>query len=248
MRLAQDLQAAIVASETDRLRTALLSSVSHDLRTPLVTIIGAAGTLADAPGLIDEARTSLAEAIREEGERLDRFVQNLLHMTRLGRGALKVRLVAADLSDLLGAGAAQGPAADRPVEVAIPSDLLPALANPILTEQVPVNVLDNAAKYALPSTPVRVAARAQGGAAVLEVSDEGPGIPEAERERVFDMFHRVEAGDRDQAGTGLGLAICRGLLEAQGGTIRIEGAPGGGARVVVALPLAQGAMAVGQAA
>ncbi len=95
---------------------------------------------------------------------------------------------------------------------------------------------------------MRVAARAQGGAAVLEVSDEGPGIPEAERERVFDMFHRVEAGDRDQAGTGLGLAICRGLLEAQGGTIRIEGAPGGGARVVVALPLAQGAMAVGQAA
>jgi two-component system sensor histidine kinase KdpD len=202
------------------------------------------------PGLIDEARTSLAEAIREEGERLDRFVQNLFDMTRLGHGALKIRLVAVDLSDLVGAarGRLKGPLRDRLVEVAIPPDLPPALANPILTEQVPVNVLDNAAKYALPGTPVRVAARAQGGAAVLEVSDEGPGIPEAERERVFDMFHRVEAGDRDQAGTGLGLAICRGLLEAQGGTIRIEGAPGGGARVVVALPLAQGAMAVGQAA
>lgn len=240
VRLAQELQAAHVASETDRLRTALLSSVSHDLRTPLVTIIGAAGTLAEAPGLSDASRLTLAETIREEGERLDRYVQNLLDMTRLGHGALRPRLVAVDLSDLIGAARRRlrGPLRDRSVEVAIPPDLAPALADGVLTEQVLVNILDNAAKYAPEGTPVRVAARAEGAMVVLEVSDEGPGIPEAERERVFDMFHRVEAGDRHQAGTGLGLAICRGLVEAQGGTVRIEEAPGGGTRVVVALPLA----------
>ncbi|WP_411839106.1 ATP-binding protein [Paracoccus sp. ME4] len=238
-----DLERALVSSEAERLRAALLSSVSHDLRTPLVSIIGAASSLAD-PGLSlpAVARTELAETIRDEGERLDRYIQNLLDMTRLGHGALVPKRIAADLREIAGSarhrlrGALRGHA----VEVAVPAGLPPVLADPLLIEQVVMNLLDNAAKYAPEASRIQVGARVQGPDALLWVADEGPGIPEEARARVFDMFYRVDQGDGQRAGTGLGLAIARGIVEAHGGRIAAQPArpDGRGTRITLTLPLA----------
>ncbi len=241
LRLTEELSATELATETDRLRTALLSSVSHDLRTPLVTIIGAAGSLAEAPDLPVETRVDLAENIREEGERLDRYVQNLLDMTRLGHGALKPRLAPLDLAELVGAARQRMRSVLRAhtLTIEVPDNLPMVLADGVLLEQVLVNVLDNAAKYAPVGTEIELSARPAGSRLELSVSDHGPGISQADRARVFDMFYRVAGGDRQRAGTGLGLAICRGLIEAMGGTIGIEaGWPdGSGTRIVLSLPL-----------
>lgn len=240
LRLTEDLAATQLATETERLRTALLNSVSHDLRTPLVTIIGAAGHLADAD-LPPEARRDLAENIREEGERLDRYVQNLLDMTRLGHGALKPRLAPQDVAEIVGGARSRtrGVLRGHDLEVDLAPNLPLILADGVLLEQVLVNVLDNAAKYAPEGTGIIIAARLLGVRVELSVTDRGPGIPPDDQARVFDMFYRVAGGDRQRAGTGLGLAICKGLVEAMGGTIRAEtGWPDGtGTRIVMALPL-----------
>lgn len=241
LRLTEELSQSRLASETERLRTALLSSVSHDLRTPLVTIIGAAGSLADTPGLPPDARKDLAENIREEGERLDRYVQNLLDMTRIGNGALTLRLAPVDLGELIGAARhrLRAPLRAHSVSADLPPGLPAVLADEILLEQVLVNILDNAAKYAPPGSTIALAARPNGARLDLSITDSGPGIPPAQQARVFDMFYRVTEGDRQRAGTGLGLAICKGLTEAMGGTIRAEtaAADGTGTRIVLSLPL-----------
>lgn len=165
----------------------------------------------------------MAEAIREEGERLNRFVQNLLDMTRLGYGALRLNLDWVDLREVMGRATRQlGPVLrDHPVDIAVPASLGPIHIDAILMEQVMANLLDNAAKYAPAGTPITVAARRDGREVVIETSDAGPGIPPEDRERVFDMFYRVRAGDGQRAGTGLGLAICRGIVEAHGGRIKV---------------------------
>ncbi len=241
LRLTEELAESRLASETDRLRTALLSSVSHDLRTPLVTIIGAAGSLADTPDLAAAARRDLAENIREEGERLDRYVQNLLDMTKIGHGALKPRLAPVDVGELLGAARhrLRAPLRAHQVLAHLPDSLPLVLTDEVLLEQVMVNILDNAAKYAEAGSTIAVAARSDGARLELSITDSGPGIPAADQARVFDMFYRVTEGDRQRAGTGLGLAICKGLTEAMGGTIRAETAlpDGTGTRIVLSLPL-----------
>lgn len=240
LRLTEDLAATQLAAETERLRTALLNSVSHDLRTPLVTIIGAAGSLAETD-LPPAARRDLAENIREEGERLDRYVQNLLDMTRLGHGALKPRLTPVDLGEILGSARQrmQGVLRSHNLQIDLPSSLPLILADGVLLEQVIVNILDNAAKYAPGGTEIAVTAALRGERVELSILDQGPGIPAEDQARVFDMFYRVAGGDRQRAGTGLGLSICKGLVEAMGGTIRVEtGWPdGSGTRIVLALPL-----------
>ncbi|MFT4149779.1 MAG: sensor histidine kinase KdpD [Paracoccaceae bacterium] len=240
VRLADDLAHARVTSETERLRTALLSSVSHDLRTPLVSILGAAEGLAQ-PGLAEDGRAVLVETIRDEGERLDRYIQNLLDMTRLGHGALKPRTMASDLRELMGAARnrLRGPLRGHPVAVAIPADMAPVQVDPVLIEQVLVNILDNACKYAGPGSPIRISAHQSRGRAVLTVEDDGPGLPPGAAAQVFDMFWRAEQGDGGQAGTGLGLAICKGIVEAHGGTIRAEAVhpDGRGTRIAIELPL-----------
>lgn len=242
LRLTEELSETRLASETERLRTALLSSVSHDLRTPLVTIIGAAGSLADAPGLPAGARQDLAENIREEGERLDRYVQNLLDMTRLGHGALRPQAAPVDLAELVGSARhrLRAPLRGHVVRTEVPDHLPLVLADGVLLEQVLVNILDNAAKYAPAASTIIIAARVAGTTVALSVTDGGPGIPPAEQERVFDMFYRVTEGDRQRAGTGLGLAICKGLVEAMGGAIRAETASpdGSGTRIVISFPIA----------
>jgi two-component system, OmpR family, sensor histidine kinase KdpD len=239
LRLTEDLAATQLATETEKLRTALLNSVSHDLRTPLVTIIGAAGHLVDTD-LPQEARRDLAENIREEGERLDRYVQNLLDMTRLGHGALKPRLAPQDVAEIVGGARSRmkGVLRGHDVQMDLGTNLPLILADGVLLEQVLVNILDNAAKYAPEGTKITVSAQLQGGGVEIAITDHGPGIPSADQARVFDMFYRVAGGDRQRAGTGLGLSICKGLIEAMGGTIRAEsGLPDGtGTRIVMALP------------
>jgi two-component system sensor histidine kinase KdpD len=239
LRLTEVLAATQLATETERLRTALLNSVSHDLRTPLVTIIGAAGHLVDSE-LPPEARRDLAANIREEGERLDRYVQNLLDMTRLGHGALTPRLAPQDVAEVVGSARSRmkGVLRGHDVRMDLAPNLPLILADGVLLEQVLVNILDNAAKYAPEGTRITITARLQGPRVEVAVLDHGPGIPADDLTRVFDMFYRVANGDRQRAGTGLGLAICKGLVEAMGGTIRAEtGSPdGSGTRIVLALP------------
>jgi two-component system sensor histidine kinase KdpD len=240
-RLTTDIEESRVLSETERLRAALLSSVSHDLRTPLVSIIGAATSLIEAGDAVGrDGQRQLAETIREEGERLNRYVQNLLDMTRITYGALSLKKEWVEPRELVGRAVRQLRQELRGFEVAIDVPLtLPVVkADPVLLEQALVNVLDNAAKYAPPATAITVSAARLDHAIVFAVNDEGPGIPEADRDRVFDMFYRVRDGDGGSKGTGLGLAIARGILEAHGGTIRaLSGARGVGTRIEIELPL-----------
>lgn len=243
--LMASLDRARLVGETERLRTALLTSISHDLRTPLASIQGAAGTLSDLATLLTEAqKRELTDTIQNEAERLNRFIANLLDMTRLESGAIRPKTSPQDLSDLVGAALkrAEKILAGHPVELALPGDLPPLALDPVLFEQVLFNLLDNAAKYAPPASLVRIEAALEGAAVVLRVLDRGLGIPAGDEERVFDKFARIERGDAGPAGTGLGLAICRGFVEAMGGTIVARGRTDGpGACFLVRLPVPAGA-------
>ncbi|MGQ0699503.1 MAG: ATP-binding protein [Panacagrimonas sp.] len=239
-RLVADLESSRVATETEQLRAALLSSVSHDLRTPLVSVLGAAETLTGENGkLAESSRRELAAHILEEAERLNRFVQNLLDMTRLSYGKLVLRKDACDVHELL-AGARkriEKLLGGRVLNVSVAPDLPMIQADAMLVEQVLVNLLDNAIKYSPADQPVRIECRVEGAQLLVTVIDRGPGIPEADREKVFDMFYRVKQTDTRSAGTGLGLAICRGILAAHGGSIvALAGNDGVGTRMEVRLP------------
>jgi two-component system sensor histidine kinase KdpD len=228
-RHAQDMAQARVLAETERLRTALLSSVSHDLRTPLASIIGSATSLLSYGGEYDDvAQTELLQMIREEAERLDRYVGNLLSMTRLESGALELRRDWADAGDLVASALAQlAPRlSGHPVVVESEPGVPLVRVDFVLMEQVLVNLLDNAAKYAPPATTIRVSIGSgedprQGaeGAVTIAVADEGGGMPAEDLERVFDKFYRAGRGDSQSESTGLGLSICRGIVEAHGGRV-----------------------------
>lgn len=223
VNLAHDLGQARVQAETERLRSALLASISHDLRTPLTSILGSATSLRSAGAALDTpTREALVATIIEETERLNQFIGNLLDMTRLEAGALRPVPALVDLSDIVGAALrrASEVLAGHPVSLDLPADLPLLALDGVLFEQVLFNLLDNAARYAPPGSPIRLHAERDGARVRLMVVDEGPGIPPDELERVFDKFHRVHATDRRRPGTGLGLAICRGFIEAMGGTIR----------------------------
>jgi len=239
--LVADIETARVATERERLRSALLSSLSHDLRTPLVSIMGAASSLIGFDEKLDAAsRRELAQTIEDEAERLNRFVQNLLDMTRLGAGALKPKADWTDLNDVVGAAVERARRLSRGHDIRIDIDpRLPLLCiDSVLIEQVFFNLLDNSCKYAPAGTAVKVWARATPEHIAIEVADQGPGIPIEDRDKVFDMFYRVNLADTQTAGTGLGLAICRGIVEAHGGTIRAEpGLHGAGTCIVIHLPL-----------
>jgi len=220
--LARDIAKARLAAETDRLRQALLTSISHDLRTPLASIIGSASSLVSHSAELDpQVRMTLLRTIQEEAERLNRFIGNLLDMTRLESGSLIPQSSLVDLSDLVGATLqkAQKILKDHKVEIALEPGLPMLALDMVLMEQVLFNLLDNAAKYAPAGSPITITARRERNSVVLEVADEGEGIPEADCERIFDKFFRVHRTDRQRVGTGLGLAICRGFVEAMGGTI-----------------------------
>jgi two-component system, OmpR family, sensor histidine kinase KdpD len=237
--LATDIEEARLLTETERLRAALLSSVSHDLRTPLVSIIGSATSLAGCSGALSNTdRAELVQTILEESERLNRFVQNLLDMTRLGYGGLQPKRDWVDLREIVGRVVQQLRSLAVVVEVAIPETLPLLYVDPVLIEQVLVNILDNAAKHSPAGGRIAIEAAREGDQVSVRVSDEGPGIPPAARENVFDMFYRVRVGDKQTAGTGLGLSICRGLIAAHGGGIEaLPGRGGRGTTIVFWLPL-----------
>ena len=222
VHLARDLHAARLQAETDRLRGALLTSISHDLRTPLASIVGSASSLKSRDMSLDTpTRESLVSVILEEAERLNRFINNLLDMTRLESGALRPRASPIDLSDVIGAALhrARNLLGDHNVEVDLAPDLPMPRLDMVLFEQVLFNLLDNASKYAPPKTTIVLRAWREGSHVMIRVLDEGNGIPPDDLERIFDKFYRAHGTDRRRAGTGLGLAICRGFVEAMGGTI-----------------------------
>jgi len=239
-KLAEDIDEARLLAETERLRSALLTSISHDLRTPLASIIGAITSLRSYGASYDVmARTELMATVQDEAERLNRFVGNLLDMTRLESGALEPKRGYVDLGEIVGSSL------DRTakilhrhkLEVEIGQDLPMLNVDAVLLEQVLVNLLDNAAKYAPPGSLIRLDVYRDPASIALDVTDEGPGIPNDALERVFDKFYRVRAGDRQRAGTGLGLAICRGFVEALGGKIVARNRPDrSGATLHVSFP------------
>nr|WP_198598375.1 sensor histidine kinase KdpD [Mangrovicella endophytica] len=222
IQLVADVDNARLAAEADRLRSALLTSISHDLKTPLASILGAAGTLKDYSASLPEAdRSELLSTVVDESERLNRFIANLLDMTRLESGATDASASPHFVGDIVGSALRRAAKilARHKVVVAVPEDLPMVKLDPVLFEQVLFNLFDNAGKYAPAGSEICIRASTDGATVTLQVIDEGPGIPPADLARVFDSFYRVRKTDQVQAGTGLGLSICKGFVEAMGGRI-----------------------------
>ena len=236
LRLAEEARTAALRARTEEMRSALLSTVSHDLRTPLAVVTGAATALRDDASLGESTRSSLVETICDEAERLERLVRNLLDMTRVQAGALKVKREWVPLEEIIGSARARlaRQLSDRPVHVSLPQTLSLVAVDPLLLEQVLLNLFDNAVKYTPPGSPIDLMVREGPSGIELEVCDRGPGIDPAEGERLFEKFYR---GARSSgSGAGLGLAVSRGIIEAHGGRIAAFNREGGGARFVVTLP------------
>jgi two-component system sensor histidine kinase KdpD len=239
VRLAEEARGAAVEIETERLRSSLLSSVSHDLRTPLGVITGATSTLLQDEATLDPAtKRDLLETAHEEAQRLNRLVGNLLDMTRLASGAIRPKKEWHPLDEIIGVALhrLEPRLGGRTIDVKLPADLPPIPLDDILIEQVFINLLENAIKYTTSDTPIEIVAEHLKGAVEIEVSDRGPGVPAAERDHVFEKFYRLNR-EGAQGGAGLGLAICRGLVEAHGGRIWVEDRAGGGSRFRFTLPI-----------
>ncbi len=222
VRLARQMDDARVAAEAEKLRGALLTSLSHDLRTPLSSILGAANSLREYSELFDpKARGDLIETIEEEAQRMSRFIANLLDMTRLEAGAIELKREPVDVSEALGAAVrrAEGLLKGFKIVFDVEPNLPLLRLDEVLMEQAIVNLLDNAAKYASPPSAITIRAKKDRASVRIEIADEGPGIPEDRLSLIFEKFHRVKNRDHQLAGTGLGLSICRGFIEAMGGTI-----------------------------
>jgi len=222
VRLVEDLERAKRTAEADRLRSALLTSISHDLKTPLAAVLGAAGTLRDLSSALSEReKADLLATIVDEAERLNRFIANLLDMTKLESGAIVPNAARHDIGEIVGSALRRASKilAHHQVELELAADLPMLDLDAVLFEQVLFNLLDNAAKYSPDGTTIRIQSWRDQDSVCLQVLDEGDGIPPTELEHIFDKFYRVQKGDRVRAGTGLGLAISRGFVEAMHGTI-----------------------------
>jgi two-component system sensor histidine kinase KdpD len=240
-QLAEDLEAARLHGETEQLRSALLASVSHDLRTPLTSMRGSIDSLLALGEAIPlEDRRELLEGTRDEAERLDRYIQNLLDMTRLGHGALKLARDWVSPGDIVGSALNRLRAVLAPLQVStlVPAELPLLYVHGALIEQALVNVLENAARFSPVNGRLQLEAGINDSELFFAVSDEGPGIPEDERAKIFDMFYTAARGDRGGQGTGLGLAICQGMVGAHGGHISVgQGIDGHGTCITLHLPL-----------
>jgi len=236
--LAEQARQTELLQATEKLQTALLNSISHDLRTPLVSITGALSSLREESLALDhEARDSLLETAHEEAERLNRLVGNLLNMTRLEANAIHLRREPCDIQDVIGAALEQlgDRLQKRPVEVNLPPDLPLVSLDFALFGQALVNLLDNAVKYSPPDARIEIDVSQTQDAVIIKICDLGIGIPREDLERVFDKFYRVQRPE-SVSGTGLGLAISRGIVETLGGTIRANNRPGGGTIITLTLP------------
>jgi two-component system sensor histidine kinase KdpD len=245
-RLADKAGAAQVQAETEKSRNALLSSVSHDLRTPLAGILGAASSLLEEDErLTPAARRDLAESIHEESRRMSRLVGNLLEMTRLDAGAVQLKKEPCPVEEIIGSALTrlEKPLDGRQVSAHIPANFPPVPMDVILMEQVLVNLLENAAKHTPPGSAIEISAAVADHVAVLEVADHGPGLAAGDERRVFEKFYRGKTPGGTPGGTGgagLGLSICKAAVEAHGGRISAENRAGGGAVFKITLPLRDG--------
>ena len=243
LQLSSDAEETHLRAERERMRNALLSSVSHDLRTPLATIFGATTTLLQSErSMSDEMRRDLLRSVAEEARRLNRLVANLLEMTRVEAGGIAVRKDWHSIEEVVGVSLSrlEEEMRGRRVELEIPRDLPLAPFDEISIEQVLVNLLENAIKYSPSDQPITMHAEANGSELAVEVLDRGPGIAEGEEELVFEKFYRGRQGG-DPGGIGLGLAICRAIVSAHGGTLQARRRPGGGTAFRFTLPLGRGA-------
>jgi two-component system sensor histidine kinase KdpD len=240
VRLTREAEGAALRARTEEMRSALLSTVSHDLRTPLAAITGAASTLRDdrLPSNTGE-RAELLDMICEEADRMERLVRNLLDMTQLQSGALQVRRDWVPLEEIVGSALTRLDAklVGRRVRTDLPVDLPLLSVDAVLIEQVFVNLLENAAKYTPAESTIEIEARVERDRLVMTVGDSGPGLPPGTEMRVFEKFFR--AGGPGIPGAGLGLAICRGVIEAHGGTIAATNRTIGGALFILSLPLSE---------
>jgi K+-sensing histidine kinase KdpD len=226
--------------ETERLRSSLLSAVSHDLKTPLATIFGA-GTelLRDGHRLGNSSRDHLARAIVEEAGRLNHLVTNLLEVTRLEAGTIELHKRAEAVEEVIESalGRVRGRLGERRVHTAVPEEVPMVPMDSVLVEQVLVNLLENAIRYSPDASPIDITVSQTNGSAAIELCDRGQGVRPAERDRLFEKFYRGTEHAKGDGGVGLGLTICRAIVQAHGGTIVIENRSGGGAKVRFTLPL-----------
>jgi two-component system, OmpR family, sensor histidine kinase KdpD len=237
-QLAEDAEHARVAVETENLRSTLLSSISHDLRTPLSVIAGASSTLADPVLELDPStRTRLATSIEVKAREMSDLISNVLDLMRLESGDVRLRRDWQTVDDLVGTALGRVAEALRshPVEVTLPPDLPALQVDAPLITQVLCNLLENGSKHTPPGTTLHVSAVLDGEAVLVTIDDEGPGLPPGDPERLFAKFHRGR-DESNIAGAGLGLAICRAIVRAHGGEIRALPRPGGGARFAFTLP------------
>jgi two-component system sensor histidine kinase KdpD len=246
--LARQAGEARLLKAREEMQAALLNSVSHDLRTPLTTVVGALHSLAEdeeigrsnKEGLVPlqpADRSELIKTAKEEAGRLSVLVKNLLDMSRLDAGALRLHCAPHEVQDIIGASLSQlkEKAADRRVSIAAPETLPLVDVDLTLIVQALVNILDNAIKYSQPGSAIDVEARRHGTSVRISVSDRGKGVPKEDLEKIFDKFYRVKNPD-GPSGTGLGLSISRGFVAAHGGTIWAENREGGGTTVTISLP------------
>jgi len=237
--LSEQASQAELLRATESLQTALLNSISHDLRTPLVSITGALSSLDEDSGLLNEsARRALIENARGEADRLNRLVGNLLNMTRIESGAIKLRLESEDIQDVIGTALEQlgSRVANRKIQVNVPAGFPLVPMDFTLIAQVLVNVLENAAKYSPADTTIEVSAELLDETIRLKIADRGAGIPSEDMTRVFDKFYRVQRPE-NVSGTGLGLSISKGIVEVHHGTIYASTREGGGTIITIELPL-----------
>ena len=238
-RLTEEARQTKLLEETEKLQTTLLNSISHDLRTPLASITGALSSILDDANLLSEAaKLDLVQTAWEQSLRLNRLVGNLLDITRLESGALKIRCQPYEVQELVGATLAQMAhrLQGRIVKHNLPNDLPHVAIDLTLMIQALMNLLDNAVKYAPPEAPIEVEAYPEAGDVILAVKDRGPGLPEAELERIFHKFYRLDPGG--VGGTGLGLSITQGIVAAHNGRVWAQNRPGGGAAFFMRLPQA----------
>ncbi|HEX2870461.1 MAG TPA: sensor histidine kinase KdpD [Polyangiaceae bacterium] len=237
-RLAEEAKQAALRARTEEMRSSLLSAVSHDLRTPLASITGAATSLRDDTNLSAETRGELVESIVGEAERLERLVANLLDMTRLESGGIALRRDWVPLDEMIGSALTrlESRLGARQVTVSIAAEVPLLNVDPVLLEQVFVNLLENADKYTPAGSPLEVAAHSDGQRVEISIVDRGPGLPAGAEARIFEKFYR--GPHSGTSGAGLGLAICKGIVQAHGGSIRAETRASGGAAFHISLPSA----------
>jgi len=250
--LARAIEDSRVSEARDRLHEALINSVSHSLQTPLAVIIGSATSLQGLPGSrAGAAEADLVASIREEAERLERFVGKILQMTRIRAGAIAPKLELVELPDIINSALRRMRRAleAHPVTVVLPRDLPMLRLDLFLMEEALANLLENAAKYSPRGAPIVVRVAIEGATLVIDVADRGPGVAPDSLPRLFDPFFRAGAPDQSPPGTGLGLAICRAFVEANGGQVAVESASAGsGAIFRIRLPLPEDAVAESAAA